>query len=643
MTDKNTRPVFKSAEEERAYETYNYYTDRERARAEAPFISEMIEDRLDKIELTDPELPFVINGGVGLGKTTAVLTLLPPILDDQNNKEVRILLVESRAATRDQLNKVWKEDEEEREKELKKVGENSGLLRIGLSPSGREGATPDEEEKEEKPLIRQEGRISIIQRGALSRMVLRERKGFTSELANYDYIILDEAHSLFGDSSFAEDASIVLDWLKLTRDERPQCIVFITACDGYFKRLIELFIPTLGCSFFFPDFTEYYTGTSIKNLYYVKTSKTDEIVKNIVRCKKGKKGLVFLRSATDVIRSAFYFEDLGHRTAPVLSLYNDTPTSPALREKDYVRLGIKEETVTLGGVSEILERERAKKGLPGVRESLYHKTYPDDIDIIFATDTISEGISIESPAIDYIIIEGFGEDEVEQKSGRYRGDLNDLFLIFYPQNTIRKMQIVEATFAMLQGASQVELAVKYTEQELSKFKFKFIIREERENGYYYYINEAALLAERERMSTYNKLSKGGLAAAQILYGHKSTSKIKELKYGDLRNENVVENIKEVLVKWNGIPLAKDFEEEFREECLEAGLRTAERKMPTFTGCLRLIKKMGYETKRRNLTKREIDIYQIKNDKERRKVPVYDIDNKELVTTIETTFVDPPDN
>jgi len=66
-----------------------------------------------------------------------------------------------------------------------------------------------------------------------------QRMGFANMIKkhdiDYDWVVIDECHGLFSEASFAEDTTIIGDWIKNHRTH--QHIIFITANDEYFEDL----------------------------------------------------------------------------------------------------------------------------------------------------------------------------------------------------------------------------------------------------------------------------------------------------------------------------------------------------------------------------------------------------------------------
>lgn len=52
---------------------------------------------------------------------------------------------------------------------------------------------------------------------------------------DYDWVVIDECHGIFSEASFAEDTTIIGEWIRSGRTH--QHIIFITANDEYFEEL----------------------------------------------------------------------------------------------------------------------------------------------------------------------------------------------------------------------------------------------------------------------------------------------------------------------------------------------------------------------------------------------------------------------
>lgn len=66
-----------------------------------------------------------------------------------------------------------------------------------------------------------------------------QRMGFANMIkkgiVDYDWVVIDECHGIFSEASFAEDTTIIGEWIRSGRTK--QHIIFITANDEYFDEL----------------------------------------------------------------------------------------------------------------------------------------------------------------------------------------------------------------------------------------------------------------------------------------------------------------------------------------------------------------------------------------------------------------------
>ena len=118
----------------------------------------------------------------------------------------------------------------------------------------------------------------------------------------------------------------------------------------------------------------------------------------------------------------------------------------------------------MADLCQLYDTVRESQGKEGIRAAIIKERLPEDIDVLLATDTIQEGISIKSP-INYIVIEGFTEVEVRQKLGRFRGNLDLLYIIFNPSSarsqTVEKVKIFQQLQNLIAVNDQVGLAEFY--------------------------------------------------------------------------------------------------------------------------------------------------------------------------------------
>lgn len=535
----------------------------------------------EEADLTPLDTVLVLNGGTGVGKTTAIMSQIHPILEKKFNKSLTMLVVESRTATKQQLQQEY-----------------------------------------ETSLENYNSSITVCQRQYFGNLIDE-----SPQLIDYDFVIIDECHGLFSEATFADDAERIARWIQIER--KNSHIIFVTANDTFFNNLASQYFTDLNYIYLFPDFTEYVTNTYVREIQWIRTKSVDPIYQTNYDRFKNQKGIIFVKSAREA--NTLYSELLerGVRAALIVSLANSTKVElaelPYIQEKTIQQeLSDMKAGFTLADACEMIDKVRAAEGLEKVRDALIDKRIPSDINVLIATDTIQEGISIESP-IDYIFIEGFTEEEVEQKAGRYRGNLDLLYIIFCPQKAQNRLNSLLDIFRKLEKASQMERAVFYGAQQAGKYSTLFLIRtrEEGTSNFIFEINRPAYLKLQHDFQTYTALMTDPEAPYR-LYGHKVRNRedLRILSYkDDVKGELIAQSLEEVVKKWRGKPLKGYYQEEFIEDCYEAGVRTNNNLKPGFKKCLNEIKRNGYKILEKQATAEETRLYSFLQSRDKYKIIV----------------------
>jgi len=207
------------------------------------FAVEDIIQLVRKTDLSDLNTFLVLNGGTGVGKTTAIMNSVLAELDHKFGKLQSMLVVESRSITVEQLRHKY-------------------------------------------------GEADVCQRLGFANMIKKHN-------VDYDWIVIDECHGLFSEASFAEDTTVIGDWIKNSRTH--QHIIFITANDEYFEELSkQFFSDDSSFIYLFPDFTEYVSNTYVKEIQFIKTKNTNDTLDYFLAQQQDKRGIIFLKSASKV-------------------------------------------------------------------------------------------------------------------------------------------------------------------------------------------------------------------------------------------------------------------------------------------------------------------------------------------------------
>lgn len=497
-------------------------------------------------DLSDLNTFLVLNGGTGVGKTTAIMNNVLEELDHKIGHLQTMLVVESRSITVEQLRH--------------KYGEADVCQRLGFA--------------------------NMIKKGNI----------------DYDWVVIDECHGLFSEASFAEDTTIIGDWIRNGRTH--QHIIFITANDEYFEELSkQFFSEDSSFIYLFPDFTKYVSNTYVKEIQFVKTRNTTATLEYFLAQEEGRRGIIFLKSASKVKDWYFRLLDQKKGVAMLVSRANQTALSLDVNQahiaaKDLLlELSEGNSGLTLADLQDMADKQRVADGKESLFEALRNEHLPDDISILIVTDTLQEGMSLTFPKIDYMIIDGYGEVEIRQKVGRFRGNLDQLFIIFNPNNAKRDFQIQSDMFAhfrRLQAeGNQVELAKQYGILKGAQFKIRYITEHKKEDGTKTYeVNEQAYLHLIKDHKDYLHLMGNTEEAVKEMYSYLgATPKLVDPNL--IRFSNQRELILEIAERWRGIPLKGPAQEALLQDFKAMGITDKQRhSINSLRGCTTLFADAG---------------------------------------------------
>lgn len=527
------------------------------------FTTEDILNLIRENDLTDLDTFLVLNGGTGVGKTVAVMTQVKDELEKKFKCPQKMLVVESRTATTIQLRVAYTD----------KIETFSG--------------------------------IDVCQRIRFMRLI-------EEGLQHYDWIVIDECHGLFSEASFAEDAEFIANWIKTKRENTH--IIFITANDEYFNALSTKYFPNnYNFIYLFPDFTRYISYTYVKQIQFIKTNKTENAIDFMRQKLIGKKGIIFLKKASDVKDWFFKLMAEGIKAGLVVSQANETECSltkmQRLTAQNFaIDISNGRTGFTMADFCDMFDAMRIASGKESLRQALADQRIPEDIDVLLATDTIQEGISIQSK-IDYIFIEGFTEVEVRQKLGRFRGNLNLLYIIFNSSAATSYYSKNLEIFEKLKSLSQVEKAEFYGAQVASKSSISFLIKRENNGGKepQYEINLPALLDLEYEFQRCRELIYSPQTAIQEFYSYPLLEgEVSILEYEDIKKENNENTIHAIAKEFAGKPLKGEIQKEFIQRFIDYNIQDdSRRRIDTFTKACNAIKKAGIEIKDKQANQKDL--------------------------------------
>ena len=524
------------------------------------FAVEDIIQLVRKTDLSDLNTFLVLNGGTGVGKTTAIMNNVLEELDKKFGKLQTMLVVESRSITVEQLRH--------------KYGEVDVCQRLGFA--------------------------NMIKKGNI----------------DYDWVVIDECHGLFSEASFAEDTTVIGEWIKYRRKNTH--IIFITANDEYFEELSkQFFSDDSSFIYLFPDFTKYVSNTYVKEIQFIKTKNTNATLDYFLEQQEGKRGIVFLKSASKVKDWYFKLLDQKKGVAMLVSRANQTALSldvsqAQIAAKDLLlELSDGKSGLTLADLQDMADKQRIADGKESLFEALRNEHLPDDISILIVTDTLQEGMSLTFPKIDYMIIDGYGEVEIRQKVGRFRGNLDQLYIIFNPSSARRDFQIQSDMFAhfrKLQAeGNQVELAKQFGILKGARFKVKYITERNRDDGSKSYeVNEQAYLHLLRDHKDYLHLMGNTEEAVKEMYSYLGATP-KLVDPNVIRVSNQKDLILEIAERWRGIPLKGPAQEALLQDFKAMGITDKSRhSIGSLRGCTTMFAECGITVAEKQATLKDIE-------------------------------------
>lgn len=475
-----------------------------------------IYNQLEETDFTDFVCSPLINGGCGIGKTTALVSeeIYNLFCRKLNKEKPQILVIESRAITRDQQIE-------------KNINPNYHFLQF---------------------------------------------KGTNYvDLNQYDIIIIDEAHSLFSDSEFAADSvSPLAAWLR----DNLCFQIYITASDIEFIQFAEQFFGKDKIfNLTFPDLNEFHCRFTAEKMYLSVSPKKVSYVLGRVEnryFKEGNKGLVFVWKATDALEMYNYYKEQGFKCGFYISQSNGSKLIKKENKKeedpeDFEDYCSRQITTDVLSYYKMLDRERTSRGLMPMREYLLKGEFPPDVDFLFMTAVGQEGISLHSVELDFVFIEDLYPLTINQKMFRYRNNIKEVF-IHLPQRRIQNaLKVSMEKVNRLQNEKQDYLRAIY---DSKTHKYHNIVwLDPRDNQFKVSENYVIYLKQ-----NYKQL--------QILQDNLKNDKFLMDFYGTCADSVVVlkdfeEEQKTILLEFfrdkNGVLLTGNLKEEYCRELKEKGL------------------------------------------------------------------------
>lgn len=300
-------------------------------------------------------------------------------------------------------------------------------------------------------------------------------------------IVIDELHSIFAETIFAESLIYTLDFVK--ENWKDMVKIGLTATPQF---LLD-YISDNNISFETIDI-DLGSKYKVKEISCYVRGQADTILKQIKpQINSNHKVLYYTMSAKQCY---FLSKEYGERSAFLISDYNET-------EIDGVPLV---QIMKEAGIKQYIEKE---------------SRFPDDIDIIFINSACREGMNIKDSAVKTIICEAVDMITIEQILGRIRGDLERFMVVCNFNNNKRINDNIEELVKFLEKLEKAEdknavLACRYGEQKQNRYLQKFVYEYEDNKyrlntyakAYLEYINESYI-----QIKNYKAKSKGNFVCS----------------------------------------------------------------------------------------------------------------------------------
>lgn len=529
-------------------------------------LNEDLEKFVKSFDFTRNPNSLVINGGTGFGKTFSILNSeifsLKTFFDEYFGREIRMVFLCSRQNAKVQ--------------NLAKYSKATDTIYIAS------------DEETLRPVIGSPKNILCI---TYHSFMKRVQDGELKEYM-FDVIVCDEAHSLFNDY-YVLPMGEFLDWQMKFHGITVWITANATFFSNAYNQLREIYHkkPIIFKKLYETDDDFSITKYKTNDMYYSLSSNLDLYIKPIFFQEKlNNKYLIFITSA----RTCYHYFQMAKTYNKTATFYVSKSCTTEIDGENLYSLFLEE------------ENRRASKHLEKVADALLlRETLPEDIEILFTTETLGESINLQAfTNIKNIIINDYTETGILQKRGRVRGDIDNYVIVPTRQGVEASLLKQYNAFKKYENLSLYELAEKYGEQRKeNKTSAAYVIRSgdvKAGKDVEYKINFAAKIGIELRLEEFRR-QRENLETLQRFAGLSEKERIKIIEPEAAMDYYLKEKLAYLYRKFKGKPLVGKYQEKLIDEMKEVYGEKC-----SFTKVLQVFRENGYEIEEGRISKQHLD-------------------------------------